>query len=85
MGPDFRRLRIGVAHPGDKARVHGHVLGNFTAEERQWLDPLLDAIAEAAPSLAASDDANFMNRVALKTQPQRETKPKPETPGETKA
>jgi peptidyl-tRNA hydrolase, PTH1 family len=85
LGPNFRRLRIGVAHPGDKARVHGHVLGNFTAEERVWLDPLLDAIAEAAPSLAASDDANFMNRVALKTQPQRETKPKPGTPGETKA
>ncbi len=87
LGPDFRRARIGIAHPGDKARVTGHVLGNFTKDDRIWLDPLLDAIADAAPRLAAGDDAGFMNQIALKTQPQREPKPKPAAPppGEPKA
>ena len=65
LGPDFRRIRIGIAHPGDKARVTGHVLGNFTKDDQAWLVPLLDAIAEAAPFIAASDDIGFMNKVAV--------------------
>ena len=65
LGPDFRRIRIGIAHPGDKARVTGHVLGNFTKDDQAWLVPLLDAIAEAAPFLAAGDDIGFMNKVAV--------------------
>lgn len=65
LGPDFRRIRIGIAHPGDKARVTGHVLGNFTKDDQAWLVPLLDAIAEAAPFIAAGDDIGFMNKVAV--------------------
>lgn len=64
MGEGFRRIRIGIAHPGDKARVTGHVLGNFSKDDQTWLAPALDAIAEAAPLLAAGDDNGFMNKIA---------------------
>lgn len=77
-GNDYWRVRIGIGHPGEKERVTGHVLGNFTKADRAWLDPLLDAIAQAATCLADGDGAGFMNKIALATQPQRETKPKPE-------
>lgn len=67
LGPEFWRVRIGIGHPGHKDRVTGHVLGPFTATERQWLEPLLQAIAEAAPLLARGDASGFMSRVALLT------------------
>jgi len=76
IGPDYRRVRIGVGHPGDKARVHGHVLQNFSKADEDWLIPLLSAIADAAPYLAKDDDAGFMNKVAVKLNPP-EKKPKP--------
>ncbi len=69
IGPDYRRVRIGVGHPGEKARVHGHVLNNFSKADEAWLVPLLSAIAEAAPHLAKDDDAGFMNRVAVILKP----------------
>jgi PTH1 family peptidyl-tRNA hydrolase len=68
---DFRRVRLGVGHPGDKERVVGHVLSDFAAADRTWLEPLLDAVAEAAPLIAAGDDAGAMNRIALRTKPPR--------------
>ena len=83
IGPDYRRVRIGVGHPGSPL-VHAHVLRDFAKADYEWLTPLLDAIAEAAPSLAADDDAGFMNRVALLTRPQRPQKPKPESKPEEK-
>jgi peptidyl-tRNA hydrolase, PTH1 family len=78
--PDFKRVRMGIGHPGDKDRVTGHVLGDFSAEDREWLERLLDAFAEAAPLLAAGDDAGCMNRIALRMQP-----PKVDTPGSVPA
>jgi len=66
--PDFKRVRLGIGHPGDKNRVTGHVLGNFAKTELADLDRFLDAVADAAPKLAAGDDAGFMNRVALEMQ-----------------
>jgi peptidyl-tRNA hydrolase, PTH1 family len=69
LGPDYRRVRIGIGHPGEKHRVHGHVLGNFSRDDEEWLVPMLGAIAEAAPLLAKDDDAGFMNKVALLTKP----------------
>ncbi len=68
---DFRRVRFGIGHPGDKARVTGHVLGNFSAADRIWLEPLLDAFTAAAPLLAKGDDAGCMNKIALLTRPAR--------------
>ncbi len=67
--PDFKRVRLGIGHPGHKDRVIGHVLSDFHKSETDWLEPLLDALAEAAPLLAQGDDAGFMNRVALAVRP----------------
>ena len=77
IGPNYRRLRIGIGHPG-RDRVLGYVLQNFGADEQAWLDPLLDAIAATAGYLARGDDAGFMTRVALLLQP-----PKPEKTNKT--
>ncbi|MCW6532985.1 aminoacyl-tRNA hydrolase [Sphingomonas sp. MMSM20] len=66
LGPDFRRVRIGIGHPGHKDRVTGHVLGNYAKSEIEPLSDLLGAIAAEAPLLAAGDDARFMNDVALR-------------------
>jgi PTH1 family peptidyl-tRNA hydrolase len=77
LGPDYRRVRIGIGHPGAPA-VLSYVLHDFSKTDREWLAPLLDAIAEAAPLLARDDDAGFMNRVALLTRPPKPPKPKRE-------
>jgi PTH1 family peptidyl-tRNA hydrolase len=77
LGPDYRRVRIGVGHPGEKGRVHGHVLSNFTRADEDWLVPMLDAITEAAPRLAEDDDPGFMNKIALMLNPPV-NKPKPD-------
>ena len=69
IGPDYRRVRIGIGHPGEKHRVSGHVLGNFTKADEDWLVPMLSAIAEAAPYLAKDDDSGFMNKVTLTLHP----------------
>jgi PTH1 family peptidyl-tRNA hydrolase len=69
LGPDYRRVRIGIGHPGEKHRVHGHVLGNFSKADEEWLVPMLSAIADAAPYLAKDDDVGFMSKVALLTKP----------------
>jgi PTH1 family peptidyl-tRNA hydrolase len=77
VGNDYWRVRLGIGHPGEKERVTGHVLGNFTKADRAWVDPLLDAIGQAAPFLADGDAAGFMNKVTLLTTPKKEPKPKP--------
>lgn len=77
VGNEYWRVRLGIGHPGEKERVTGHVLGNFTKADRAWVDPLLDAIGQAATFIADGDGAGFMNKIAVLTQPQRETKPKP--------
>ena len=64
---DFGRVRLGIGHPGHKDRVSGHVLGGF-AKDEVWVQPLLDALADAAPLLADGLEAEFMTRVALLTQ-----------------
>jgi peptidyl-tRNA hydrolase, PTH1 family len=77
--PDFRRVRFGIGHPGHKDLVSGHVLGDFALADREWLEPLLAAFAEAAPLLAAGDDAGCMNRIALLTRPPKVAAPGPPT------
>ena len=68
LGPDFRRVRIGIGHPGHKDRVQGHVLGNYAKSEIDDLAGLLGAISAEADWLANGDDARFMNDVALRMQ-----------------
>ena len=67
-GNAFHRVRLGIGHPGHKALVHNHVLGNFAKSDAEWLDPLLDAMARNAGLLVKGDHANFMNRMALAVQ-----------------
>ena len=68
IGPEFRRVRIGIGHPGNKDRVTGHVLGNYHKTEMDDLTDMLGAMAAEAPWLAKEDDARFMNDVALRLQ-----------------
>ena len=68
LGPDFRRVRIGIGHPGHKDRVHGWVLGNYAKAEQDDLVEMLGAIGAEAHWLAAGDDARFMSDVALRQQ-----------------
>jgi len=64
-GPDYRRVRIGIGHPGVKELVTNHVLGDFAKADQAWLEPLLDAVADNADLLAEGDDNGFMNKVSL--------------------
>jgi PTH1 family peptidyl-tRNA hydrolase len=68
IGNEFRRVRIGIGHPGHKSRVTRHVLGNYRKAELEPLANLLGAIAAEAHWLAKGDDARFMNEVALRLQ-----------------
>jgi PTH1 family peptidyl-tRNA hydrolase len=65
--PDYWRVRLGIGHPGDKARVTGHVLGDFAKLDLEWLLPCLDAVADEAALLAKGEPENFMTRIALLT------------------
>ena len=78
VGPGYRRVRLGIGHPGDARRVTGHVLHAFASEDAGWLMLMLDAVARSADLLAADDDANFMNRVAILTRPPPSAAPAPE-------
>jgi PTH1 family peptidyl-tRNA hydrolase len=66
IGNAFRRVRLGIGHPGHKDRVTGHVLGNYVKAEMEPLADMLGAIAAEAGWLAAGDDARFMNEIALR-------------------
>ena len=68
IGNEFRRVRIGIGHPGHKDRVTGHVLGNYAKAETDRLSDMLGAIAAEAGWLADGDEARFMNEVALRLQ-----------------
>jgi len=78
LGPDYRRVRIGIGHPGEKSRVTGHVLQNFSRSDLEWFKPMLDAMVEAAPLLAQDDDTGFMSKVALLLAPAKPEKAKTE-------
>jgi PTH1 family peptidyl-tRNA hydrolase len=68
LGPDFRRVRLGIGHPGHKDRVTGYVLGNYAKGEMDELTDMLAAVASEAEWLAKGDDARFMSDVALRQQ-----------------
>jgi PTH1 family peptidyl-tRNA hydrolase len=68
IGNDYRRVRIGVGHPGVKELVHGHVLSDFAKSERPWVEALCEIIADNADLLAKGQDATFQNKVHLAMQ-----------------
>jgi PTH1 family peptidyl-tRNA hydrolase len=65
VGPDYKRVRIGIGHPGDKALVHNYVLSDFAKSEAGWVEAVCRALAEAAPLLVAGQDASFQNKTHL--------------------
>ena len=69
IGKDYWRIRLGIGHPGDKNQVSGYVLHDFAKADQSWLDPLIDAVADAFPLMARGQPENFMNKVTLATQP----------------
>ena len=68
IGPEFRRVRIGIGHPGTKSRVTGHVLGNYAKAEIDDLADMLGVIASEADWLAKDNDSRFMSEVAMRMQ-----------------
>lgn len=64
-GNEYHRIRLGIGHPGHKDAVHGFVLSDFSRAERDWVDDLCGAMADAAILLAHHEDASFLNKVHL--------------------
>jgi len=66
LGNEYRRVRIGIGHPGDKNLVHRYVLSDFSKADRAgWVEALCDVMADSAPLLARGEDASFQNKVHL--------------------
>jgi PTH1 family peptidyl-tRNA hydrolase len=65
MGRDYKRVRLGIGHPGDKARVHSYVLGDFAKSEQGWVEALCDAIARNIDLLAKGDESHFQSKAHL--------------------
>jgi peptidyl-tRNA hydrolase, PTH1 family len=83
IGNEYRRVRIGVGHPGVKDLVHAYVLSDFAKEERPWVEALCALVADNAELLAKGQDASFQNKVHLGMQAKGFVDPKqPEQPDE---
>ena len=63
VGNDYRRLRIGIGHPGDKALVHGYVLSDFDSGERAWVGAMCETLSKGAEILLRGEDASLQTRV----------------------
>ncbi len=83
LGLTYKRVRLGIGHPGHKDGVTHHVLGDFSKLDHLWLDPLLDAIAKNLELVLAGDDNGFMNKLALATKAVDEPAAKPEPTGQS--
>ena len=68
IGNDYRRVRLGIGHPGVKELVHGYVLSDFAKSDRPWVEALCEAVADNAVLLAAGRDSAFQNKVHLALQ-----------------
>jgi PTH1 family peptidyl-tRNA hydrolase len=71
IGADYRRLRLGIGHPGDKKLVSNYVLGDFAKADTAWLEPLLREIADNADLLASGKDSQFANKLTLALEPEK--------------
>lgn len=76
IGLDYKRVRLGIGHPGKEFVTH-HVLGDFAKADQAWLAPLLDAVGKHADMLVKGDDSGFMNKLALATKPADDPESKP--------
>jgi PTH1 family peptidyl-tRNA hydrolase len=69
IGNNFWRVRLGIGHPGERDLVSPYVLSDFFAEEHDWLDPLIEAVALECPLLIKGDANAYMSRVAARLKP----------------
>lgn len=69
VGEGYRRLRMGIGHPGDKSKVTSHVLKDFAKTDKEWLEPVLESVADHIGLALDGDDAGFLNKVALDVKP----------------
>lgn len=76
-GKEYRRVRLGIGHPGSKEAVNNHVLGDFGKSDRVWLEPLLEAIADHADMLVRNEESQFLNKLTLATGGKNDDEPKP--------
>jgi PTH1 family peptidyl-tRNA hydrolase len=65
LGNDYKRVRLGIGHPGDKALVYSYVLSDFAKSEEPWVEALCKATADEIPLLVKGDDAHFQSKVHL--------------------
>lgn len=79
-GKEYRRVRIGIGHPGVKELVTHHVLGDFSKADQEWLQPMLDGIADHVEYLAKGDDNGFMSKVTLAVRGNEPVREKPAKP-----
>ena len=71
LGPDYKRVRLGIGHPGVKELVQPHVLGDFAKQDRAWLKLLLESVADNADMLVEGDDEKYQSKVHLAVYPPR--------------
>jgi peptidyl-tRNA hydrolase, PTH1 family len=76
MGKEYRRIRLGIGHPGAKEKVHGYVLGDFAKAEMPDLEKMLDTVSKHIGLIVKNDNTIFMNQYAMDMRPQRPNKPK---------
>jgi len=77
VGRDYKRVRLGIGHPGVKDMVSGHVLGDFHKVDKEWLDPLLEDIGRNVELLFTGDGSQFMNKLAGQSPAAKTEKPAP--------
>ena len=71
ISPDYKRIRLGIGHPGVKELVMPHVLGDFAKQDREWLKLLLESVADNAEMLTQGEDEKYQSKVHLAVYPPR--------------
>jgi peptidyl-tRNA hydrolase, PTH1 family len=84
IGPEFRRVRLGIGHPGDKALVEHYVLQDFAKAERPVAAAVIDAVAAEAPRLAVGDDSGFASQAMERVNPKPRKPPRPPAAAEVR-
>ncbi len=79
IGADYRRVRLGIGHPGHKDRVAGYVLADFAQSDQDWLDDLLRGVSDGLPELVDGDDGPFLNAVSNRVAPARNSGSRPQS------
>ncbi|MBF0356337.1 MAG: aminoacyl-tRNA hydrolase [Alphaproteobacteria bacterium] len=74
LGNGYKRLRLGIGHPGDKDAVTGYVLSGFAKSDKEWLEPFLDVVGREIGLALAGEDNRFMTKVAMALKPATDKK-----------